>query len=224
MSLFVFLPRKTLKKNTMHVQKVTTDHMQRVRRLRSVIFCLWSGAHALRSADWLSFSHIFCSCYRWTWKLNIPQLVTRFLSGTNVCLVEIHMWIVEMLGEGSMNRGNMRKWCRLLKEGSTIYNHMSLSVHTHYWTVQVGNFSASSIHYKLCTTWLSLVSPPQEIFEPSESEEWPRHRMLGTDLFQRRLPKAGPMIWQVPEVTWWLCRSSLMYIPTCCKKYFLKIL
>ena len=32
---------------------------------------------------------------------------------------EIHTQIVEVQGEGAVNKGNMRKWCRLFKEGRT---------------------------------------------------------------------------------------------------------
>jgi hypothetical protein len=43
--------------------------------------------------------------------------VIRFLNTKNVRLAEIR--IVEVCGEGAMNRGNVRKWCRLFKEGRT---------------------------------------------------------------------------------------------------------
>jgi hypothetical protein len=43
----------------------------------------------------------------------------RFLNTKNVRLAEIRRRIVEVSGEGAMNRGNVRKWCRLFKEGRT---------------------------------------------------------------------------------------------------------
>lgn len=41
----------------------------------------------------------------------------RFLKAKNVRPVKIHWQIVEVYGEGAVNEGNVRKWCRLFKEG-----------------------------------------------------------------------------------------------------------
>jgi len=60
------------------------------------------------------------------------QLVIRFLKSKNVCLVPIHMQIVEVCGEGAKNEGNVRKWCRKFKEGSTMCSHTSPLIYTHY--------------------------------------------------------------------------------------------
>ena len=72
------------------------------------------------------------------------QLVIRFLKSNNVCLVLIHMQIVEVCGEGAKNEGNVSKWCCLFKEGSTMCSHTSPLIYAHQWTVQLGNFWASS--------------------------------------------------------------------------------
>ena len=45
--------------------------------------------------------------------------VIRFLNTKNVRLTEIRRRAVEVCCEGAMNRGNVRKWCRLFKEGRT---------------------------------------------------------------------------------------------------------
>jgi hypothetical protein len=45
--------------------------------------------------------------------------VIGFLIVENIQLVEIHCQIVEVYVEGTMNQGNVRKWCRLFKEGRT---------------------------------------------------------------------------------------------------------
>jgi transposase len=45
--------------------------------------------------------------------------VIRFLNAKNVRPAEIHRQIVEVYGEGVMNEGNVRKWCRLFIEGRT---------------------------------------------------------------------------------------------------------
>jgi hypothetical protein len=39
--------------------------------------------------------------------------VIRFLNAINVRPAEIHRQIVEVYGEDVMNKGNVRKWCRL---------------------------------------------------------------------------------------------------------------
>jgi hypothetical protein len=43
----------------------------------------------------------------------------RFLKAKNVRPVKIHWQIVEVYGEGAVNEGNVRKWCRVFKEGRT---------------------------------------------------------------------------------------------------------
>jgi hypothetical protein len=55
--------------------------------------------------------------------------VIRFLNAKNVQLVEIHRQIVEVYGEGIMNEGNVRKWCRLFNKGRTNVHDEELSGH-----------------------------------------------------------------------------------------------
>jgi hypothetical protein len=43
----------------------------------------------------------------------------RFLNVENVSPAEIHRQIVEMCGEGVMNKVNVHKWCRLFNGGRT---------------------------------------------------------------------------------------------------------
>lgn len=40
----------------------------------------------------------------------------KFRNAKNVRLAKIHRGIAEVFGEGAMNRGNVRKWCRLFEE------------------------------------------------------------------------------------------------------------
>jgi hypothetical protein len=40
--------------------------------------------------------------------------VIRFLNAKKVRPAEIHRQLVKVYGEGVMNDGNVRKWCRLL--------------------------------------------------------------------------------------------------------------
>jgi len=49
----------------------------------------------------------------------LVRSIMRFLNTKNVRLAEIWRRIVEVCGEGAMNGGNVRKWCRLFKEGRT---------------------------------------------------------------------------------------------------------
>jgi hypothetical protein len=44
--------------------------------------------------------------------------VIRFLNDENFRPAEIHRQIADVHGEGTMQEGNTRKWCRLFKEGS----------------------------------------------------------------------------------------------------------
>jgi len=46
--------------------------------------------------------------------------VMMMLSTNNVHLAEVHRHIDEVCGEGAINEGSMRKWCRLVKEGRTV--------------------------------------------------------------------------------------------------------
>jgi hypothetical protein len=41
------------------------------------------------------------------------------IKAQNVRAAEIHKQIVEVYGEGALNEGNVRKWCRLFKDGRT---------------------------------------------------------------------------------------------------------
>ena len=43
----------------------------------------------------------------------------RFLNAKNIRLAEIHSKVVEVYEEGAENKANVRKCCRLFKEGST---------------------------------------------------------------------------------------------------------
>lgn len=47
------------------------------------------------------------------------RAVIRFLNAKRVRPAEIHRQLVEVYGEGVMNDGNVRKWCRLFNEGRT---------------------------------------------------------------------------------------------------------
>jgi hypothetical protein len=106
------------------------------------------------------------------------QLVIWFLKSNNVCLMLIHMQIVEVCGEGAMNERNATKWCHLFKGSSTMCSHTSPPIDAQYWTVQLGNFwASSSIQSHFCIRWLSLVSPLQEIFgqrlrNDQETKNW----------------------------------------------------
>ena len=48
------------------------------------------------------------------------QSVARFLNTKNVRPAVIHRQIVEVYGEGTMNEGIVREWCRLFKDGTTM--------------------------------------------------------------------------------------------------------
>jgi hypothetical protein len=51
---------------------------------------------------------------------NEVRSVVRFLNAESVSpAAEIHRQIVEVHGEGAINEGSVRKWCRLFKEGRT---------------------------------------------------------------------------------------------------------
>jgi hypothetical protein len=41
---------------------------------------------------------------------------SKFRNAKNVRLAKIHRGIAEVFGEGALNRGNVRKWCRLFEE------------------------------------------------------------------------------------------------------------
>jgi hypothetical protein len=45
--------------------------------------------------------------------------VIRFLNAKNFLQAEIHRNFVEVYGDGALNEGNMRKWCRLFEEDRT---------------------------------------------------------------------------------------------------------
>jgi len=51
------------------------------------------------------------------------QSVMWFLNAKNVFLLEIHRHIVEVHGEGTLNEGNLRKCCHLLKQDRTNLLH-----------------------------------------------------------------------------------------------------
>jgi hypothetical protein len=46
-------------------------------------------------------------------------LVIRFVNGKNVHLAQIQREIVDVYGEGAVNKGNVRRCFRLFKEGRT---------------------------------------------------------------------------------------------------------
>jgi hypothetical protein len=60
---------------------------------------------------------------------------------------EIFKQIVEMYGEGAVYKGNVRKLCRLFKEGMAIHDCALLSEHAITSTGQMGNFRTSSIQF-----------------------------------------------------------------------------
>jgi hypothetical protein len=87
--------------------------------------------------------------------------------------MEIHRHIVEVYGEGAMNEGNVRKGCRLFKEGRTTRGHTSLPVHADYseqfkWEILE--------HLPYSSDFAPSVSPPQEVFGRPDSE---RQKTLG---------------------------------------------
>jgi hypothetical protein len=45
--------------------------------------------------------------------------VIIFLNAKNFLQAEIHRKFVEVYGDGAVNKGNVRKWCRLFEEGRT---------------------------------------------------------------------------------------------------------
>jgi hypothetical protein len=52
-----------------------------------------------------------------------------FLNSTNFRPAKIHRQIVKVYGEGTMNKGNARKWCRLFKDGRTNMHEEEWSKH-----------------------------------------------------------------------------------------------
>ena len=58
------------------------------------------------------------------------RLVTGFLNAKNSRPAEIHGQIVEVYSEGAVNRGSVRKWCRLFKESRTNVPEEERSVRT----------------------------------------------------------------------------------------------
>jgi hypothetical protein len=50
-------------------------------------------------------------------KDGLLALVIQFLNAENICPLEIYHHLVEVLGEGVMNEGNVHKWCRLFIGG-----------------------------------------------------------------------------------------------------------
>lgn len=58
------------------------------------------------------------------------RLVIGILKAKNSRPAEIHGQTVEVHGEGGVNRGNVRKWCRLFKESRTNVREEERSVRT----------------------------------------------------------------------------------------------
>jgi hypothetical protein len=65
----------------------------------------------------------------------------QFSNSKNVRPGEIDRQIVEVYYESARNKGNMRKWCRLFQEGTTMHDCMPPSVHAHYSNSSSGKFS-----------------------------------------------------------------------------------
>jgi hypothetical protein len=61
--------------------------------------------------------------------LHVVWWVIRFLEAKNVYPVEIYRQIVEVYGDGVMNEENVRKCCRLFKEGRTNVRNEERSGH-----------------------------------------------------------------------------------------------
>lgn len=181
----------------------------------------------------ISFLHLL-QLLKMNMKLKNPatyeeHLVIRFSNKTNVCLVLIHVQIVELCGEGAINKGNLRKWCHLFKESSTMCSHTSPLIHAHYWTVQPGKFSSVLLHtvpilHQVIITCFSTSRNywPTGLKNNQEIKRLVERR--GRDLFWWRLTKAGPMTWQVPEITWRLCGEVGNVFTNMLQKRFLKIL
>jgi hypothetical protein len=72
----------------------------------------------------------------------------RHFKTSNVLPADIHKQIFEVKGERAMNEGNMRKWCRLFKEGRKLCD-MSPTVQEHYSKNSSGNFQVSSMQSHL---------------------------------------------------------------------------
>jgi hypothetical protein len=53
--------------------------------------------------------------------------VIRFLNTRNIRPAEIHRHLVEVYGEGVMNKGNMRKLCRSFNRGRTVVQNEARS-------------------------------------------------------------------------------------------------
>jgi hypothetical protein len=96
-------------------------------------------------------------------------------------------------------------------------------------TFQVGNFRASPIQSRTCTKCWSLVSSPQEVFVQPNSERQETLCRTGWTSWRRplstKLYKSWPHDIRVTLIYMaTMCRSSLMWVPTCCIKYIFKSL
>jgi hypothetical protein len=59
------------------------------------------------------------------------QSTLRFLNAKNFRQTEIHRQSVQVYGERAMNEGDVRKWCRLFKEGKTVLSGRATYFHKH---------------------------------------------------------------------------------------------
>ena len=129
-------------------------------------------------------------------------LVIGFLNSRNFRLAEICRQTFEVYRVGAVNEGNLRKWCRLFKEGRTTRDHTPPSLHAHYWNSSRGKFS-STLHavpnflqvrhlFLIFRTFLvgHILRDKRRFAGLSER--------VGGDLFRRRLKNPGPTTWVVP--------------------------
>jgi hypothetical protein len=60
------------------------------------------------------------------------RLTIRFLKAKSVHPAEIYRQIVQVCGEGAVNKGNVRKWWRLFTESTTMRDRTAPPRHAHY--------------------------------------------------------------------------------------------
>jgi hypothetical protein len=86
--------------------------------------------------------------------------VIRFSDAENVRLAGIHRQIGEVCDEGAINEGNVRKWCRLFKEGTANVHDEERNGHPSLVTDDLKQTANTKIRESRRFT----ISPPQEIF------------------------------------------------------------
>ena len=134
------------------------------------------------------------------------RLAIRFLNSRIVRLAEIYRQRFEVYGVGVVNEGNVRKWCRLFKEGRTTRDQTPPPVQAHYWNSSRGKFS--SILYTVPNLFqvrhlfLSFKKFLVGHILRDKRRFAGLSERLGGDLFRRRHKKPGPTTWLVSKCTW----------------------